>query len=330
MIPSLTGILLRARQGRYLVMADVGKAFLQMSLKRKNRDVTRFLWLKDKSEEVTKENLATYRFARVPFGTVLNEECSKLSAEVAKNLYVDNVVSTAESELGSDRKVEEAKDFFKKRPGWNLEIVGRLRKAIPQIGDFPYFINKRKLTKLIVKHYHEKLFHASVHYTWSKMRKRYWIPHGRLHYVGGTPFEQPDLPPYPAARVLGSRPFETVALDLFGPVVIKRDHANVKRWVAVYMHSHSSCASRRLSTAGNETEWGFVTPGAPWRGDVYETAIINERPFVGLEEVGLELRPGDFLNPGSARENLTEGLVAGTRRYAGKKIYKIYGYRQET
>uniref|UniRef100_A0A1I7VSX5 Reverse transcriptase domain-containing protein n=1 Tax=Loa loa TaxID=7209 RepID=A0A1I7VSX5_LOALO len=126
MMPSLIGILLRARQGRYLVITDVEKAFLQVSLRREDRDIIRFLWLKDKTKEVSHENLATYRFMRVPFGVVsspflltvvirhlLNEESSKLSTEVAKNLYADNVL-TAESELESNRKAQEAKDLFKK------------------------------------------------------------------------------------------------------------------------------------------------------------------------------------------------------------------------
>uniref|UniRef100_A0A1I7VBR2 Integrase catalytic domain-containing protein n=1 Tax=Loa loa TaxID=7209 RepID=A0A1I7VBR2_LOALO len=118
----------------------------------------------------------------------------------------------------------------------------------------------------------------------------------------------------------------------------------------------ASKVPEELSTAENETmEWEFTTSGASWHSGVYERrmvgvikgslrkaigtkllnngelitlvteleAIINERHLVDLEEIGLVLRPGDFLNPGSARgKNLTEGLTAGTRRYAGKKIYK--------
>ncbi|VDN03123.1 unnamed protein product, partial [Onchocerca ochengi] len=40
MLPSLIVILLRARQRRYLVITDVEKAFLQVSLKREDGNVT--------------------------------------------------------------------------------------------------------------------------------------------------------------------------------------------------------------------------------------------------------------------------------------------------
>uniref|UniRef100_A0A1I7VWU5 Reverse transcriptase domain-containing protein n=1 Tax=Loa loa TaxID=7209 RepID=A0A1I7VWU5_LOALO len=127
MLPLLIGILLRARQGRYLVIADVEKAFLQVSLKQEDRDVTRFLWLKDKSKGAIKENLVIFRFTRVPFGVVsspfllaavirhlLSEENSELSEEIAENLYVDNVVLTSESEAESTKMAKEAKELFKK------------------------------------------------------------------------------------------------------------------------------------------------------------------------------------------------------------------------
>ncbi|KAM3728597.1 eIF-2-alpha kinase [Dirofilaria immitis] len=135
MIPSSIGILLRAKQGRYLMMTSAEKAFLQVSLKWENRDVTRFLWLKGKSKESSQENIATFRFAQVSFGIfdshkflsvsspfllvvviryLLSEENSKLSMEASRNFFLDNVVLISENELGSTRKAREAKEFFKK------------------------------------------------------------------------------------------------------------------------------------------------------------------------------------------------------------------------
>ncbi|VDN00577.1 unnamed protein product, partial [Onchocerca ochengi] len=89
---------------------------------------------------------------------------------------------------------------------------------------------------------------------------------------------------------------------------------------------------RELNRTENETmEWELITPGTPLQGDIYERmfgvvqrslrraigtkllnntelitliaeleAIINGRPLVDIEEIGLVLRPKDFLHPGSA------------------------------
>uniref|UniRef100_A0A1I7VIF4 DUF5641 domain-containing protein n=1 Tax=Loa loa TaxID=7209 RepID=A0A1I7VIF4_LOALO len=77
---------------------------------------------------------------------------------------------------------------------------------------------------------------------------------------------------------------------------------------------------------GETLEWEFITPGAPWQGAfmnewhkisnnaelitliVELEAIINERPLVDIEEIGLVLRPEDFLHPDSA---LGERLIGG-------------------
>uniref|UniRef100_A0A1I7VQ92 Reverse transcriptase domain-containing protein n=1 Tax=Loa loa TaxID=7209 RepID=A0A1I7VQ92_LOALO len=135
MMPSLVGILLRARQGRYLVIVDVEKAFLQVSLKQEDRDVTRFLWLEDKTKEVTQENLATYPI----------HASSLRRAEVAKNLYVDNVVLTAENELESNRKAQEAKELFKKAKMY----LGEFNANYDIEMDSEQEITKKTATKLL-------------------------------------------------------------------------------------------------------------------------------------------------------------------------------------
>ena len=49
---------------------DIEKAFLQVGLQRADRDVTRFLWLKDPTKPLSKDNLQIYRYTRVPSGDI--------------------------------------------------------------------------------------------------------------------------------------------------------------------------------------------------------------------------------------------------------------------
>ncbi|CAI5446829.1 unnamed protein product [Caenorhabditis angaria] len=138
-LQSIVGILLRARTRKFLVTADVEKAFHMVSLQEQCRDLTRFLWLKDINKPPTSNNIITLRFARVPFGLTsspfllamaitwylernphqINEADMSLQAgpaglspkgpnsakttclneEIRKNLYVDNVIMTCDDEV---------------------------------------------------------------------------------------------------------------------------------------------------------------------------------------------------------------------------------------
>ena len=73
MIANLVGILLRFRMNPIAFIADIQKAYLQMLLNPNDRDVTRFLWLKDVTKPVSKENIEFLRFCRVIWG---NYQCS--------------------------------------------------------------------------------------------------------------------------------------------------------------------------------------------------------------------------------------------------------------
>ncbi|KRY64886.1 hypothetical protein T4A_8825, partial [Trichinella pseudospiralis] len=59
----MVGVLLRFRLYSIAVQADIIKMFLQIGLKEKDRDVTRFLW-----KDPSKDKLHVYRFNRVCFG----------------------------------------------------------------------------------------------------------------------------------------------------------------------------------------------------------------------------------------------------------------------
>ena len=46
-LPDLCGLLIRFRMYPIVVLADIEKAFLQVGIQDAERDVTRFLWLRD-------------------------------------------------------------------------------------------------------------------------------------------------------------------------------------------------------------------------------------------------------------------------------------------
>ena len=60
------GILLRLRKHKVALVADIEKAFLQISVADRDRDALRFLWIDDPMK--ADPEIVTLRFARVPFG----------------------------------------------------------------------------------------------------------------------------------------------------------------------------------------------------------------------------------------------------------------------
>jgi len=69
-LPDLCGLLVRFRLYLVVILADIEKAFLQFGIQTFDRDVTRFLWLKNIKNLDIKNNLVTYWCCRVPFGLV--------------------------------------------------------------------------------------------------------------------------------------------------------------------------------------------------------------------------------------------------------------------
>uniref|UniRef100_A0A1I7VQ76 Integrase catalytic domain-containing protein n=1 Tax=Loa loa TaxID=7209 RepID=A0A1I7VQ76_LOALO len=143
-----------------------------------------------------------------------------------------------------------------------------------------------------------------------------------------TPFEQPDFPPYPAAGVVGTRPFETVGLDLFGPILIKEDHAKTKRWVALF-----TCLATRavhlevMETMSTEQFVQAFRGFTSRRRQPQHIISDNAKNLISASKVLVELSTGEnetmkweFIIPGAPRQGgIYErmfGVVKGSLREA--------------
>ncbi|XP_048000284.1 uncharacterized protein LOC125237334 [Leguminivora glycinivorella] len=142
MLEDLTGLLIQFRCHDIGLTADVEKAFLQVGLNNDDRDVTRFLWLKNTEKPVTENNLVQYRFTRVPFGIIsspflLNatikthlQTCEgNYTKQLAKNIYVDNLLTGTES-------LDEAIDLYKEAKEKFSDISMNLREWSSNSKDF--------------------------------------------------------------------------------------------------------------------------------------------------------------------------------------------------
>uniref|UniRef100_A0A914WWH6 Integrase catalytic domain-containing protein n=1 Tax=Plectus sambesii TaxID=2011161 RepID=A0A914WWH6_9BILA len=124
-LPDLCGLLMRFRKAPIALTADIEKAFLQVGLQSDDRDVTRFLWLKDLEKPFSKENVQIYRFCRVTFGVIsspfllsatlqhhLRKSGRKEALELAENIYVDNVLTGKETVEEAQQLYQETKTLF--------------------------------------------------------------------------------------------------------------------------------------------------------------------------------------------------------------------------
>uniref|UniRef100_A0A1I7UDU8 Integrase catalytic domain-containing protein n=1 Tax=Caenorhabditis tropicalis TaxID=1561998 RepID=A0A1I7UDU8_9PELO len=125
MITPILGILLRARCSRYIIVADIEKAFHQVRLQAEYRNVTCFLWLKDISKPPSKDNIKIFRFTRIPFGVSsspfllaayimynLDRTAHPLNREIKENLYVDNALFCTNNPNEIKQKIQGTRAIF--------------------------------------------------------------------------------------------------------------------------------------------------------------------------------------------------------------------------
>ena len=125
MLPNLYGLLLRFRMSSIGIIADIEKAFLNVGLQVNDRDVTRFIWLKDPTNTNLDNNLQIYRFCRVPFGvisspfllgaTISYHLCSSdnpFAKDIHRDIYVDNLITGVDTIDKGKSLYTEAKGLF--------------------------------------------------------------------------------------------------------------------------------------------------------------------------------------------------------------------------
>ena len=127
MLNDLCGLLMRFRLHQIAIVADIEKSFLQIRLQPNQRDVTRFLWLKDSDQSrVENGNIQKYRFCRVPFGLIsspfllgatieshLESYETEVATKLKNDIYVNNVMTGANFVESAIQVYREAKSIFK-------------------------------------------------------------------------------------------------------------------------------------------------------------------------------------------------------------------------
>ena len=156
----LTFILLRFRQHRYAVTTDIEKAFLNVNLHPDDRDVTRFLWLRDPRDP--NSGFVTYRFRTVLFGAtsspfILNATILKhlksnsdvpASKILRRDLYVDNVISSFHDENECVQYYSENRALMSSA-GMNLRSWGSNSEKLLQIAERDNVLDKDDMTKVL-------------------------------------------------------------------------------------------------------------------------------------------------------------------------------------
>uniref|UniRef100_A0A914IGQ9 CCHC-type domain-containing protein n=1 Tax=Globodera rostochiensis TaxID=31243 RepID=A0A914IGQ9_GLORO len=127
LMPELAGTLLQFRSTNFPVCADIEKAFLMIALSTKDREFSKFLWVKDLHAPPRGNNLIIYRFRRIAFGVIsspfllaatlqhlLDGSPSPLAVEIKqkKLLYVDNLLLPASTPEEARQKAVEAQAIF--------------------------------------------------------------------------------------------------------------------------------------------------------------------------------------------------------------------------
>ncbi|XP_063420482.1 uncharacterized protein LOC134705689 [Mytilus trossulus] len=156
---NVTAILLRFRMNKYAVCTDIEKAFLNVGLDIEDRDVTRFFWLSNPTDPSS--CITTYRFKSVLFGAtcspfILNAVLSKhinnhqteFTDNLMRDLYVDNIVSSFNSEDELSQYFKVVRKLFTDG-GFNLRAWASNNKLLQQLAESEKVIDTEQVVKVL-------------------------------------------------------------------------------------------------------------------------------------------------------------------------------------
>lgn len=125
LLKNLCGILLRFRIKKIGLGGDLEKAFLQIGIKKEDRDACRILWLKDINKPVSADNVKILRFTRVLFGLIcspfllnntvkthMEKQNHPFADQIKQNIYVDNFITSVDTLSEAKELYQYTKDVF--------------------------------------------------------------------------------------------------------------------------------------------------------------------------------------------------------------------------
>lgn len=129
-----------------------------------------------------------------------------------------------------------------------LRCGGRWQQSdLDEFSKHPILLPKNHhFTMLVIRHYHNRLFHAGVSQTLAQIRAKFWIPAGRsavFKYIRACyhcrkydsgPYKAPPMPALPSSRVTPSAPFASTGLDYLGPLFVKEKGEPQKVWICLF------------------------------------------------------------------------------------------------
>ena len=149
LLPELAQILMRFRLDKIAIVADIRKAFLNVGLHIDDRDFTRFLWVDNPSDPRSK--IVTYRFKNVLFGSCCSQFLlnavvkyhlhnivqDDITRELERNIYVDNIIYTANDDSSIVNFQKQALEIMKcaNMPlvAWGSNSDDVIRQVEPEI-----------------------------------------------------------------------------------------------------------------------------------------------------------------------------------------------------